>query len=176
VLNQSPLFIDVIRACTPEVSFTVNGREHHMRYYLTISIYPSWSVFMKGVHVLQQEKHRFFSMKQASVRKVIECVFSLLKKKRFNILVISARSYSQCTLDLIIRACIILHNMIIDDKRDSGYNDNYHTVTSVVALLITYEILTSLTIILQRKVHLTSELIFSNIQSYLIEHVWNKFH
>jgi hypothetical protein len=30
VLNQSPLFVDVIRGHTPEVSFTVNGREHHM--------------------------------------------------------------------------------------------------------------------------------------------------
>jgi hypothetical protein len=30
VLNQSPLFVDVIRGCTPEMSFTVNGHEHHM--------------------------------------------------------------------------------------------------------------------------------------------------
>jgi hypothetical protein len=45
------------------VSFTVNGRGHHMRYYLTDSMYPSWLVFMKGVHVPQPEKHRFFSMK-----------------------------------------------------------------------------------------------------------------
>jgi hypothetical protein len=41
VLNQSPLFIDVIRGHTPEVSFTVNGHEHHMRYYLSDGIYPS---------------------------------------------------------------------------------------------------------------------------------------
>jgi hypothetical protein len=63
VLNQSPLFIDVIRGCTPEVSFTVNGREHHMGYYLTDGIYPSWLVFVKGAPVPQLEKHRFFSMK-----------------------------------------------------------------------------------------------------------------
>jgi hypothetical protein len=30
VLNQSPLFVDVIRGHTPEVAFTVNGREHHI--------------------------------------------------------------------------------------------------------------------------------------------------
>jgi hypothetical protein len=41
VLNQFPLFIDVIRGHTPEVSFTVNDREHHMRYYLTDDIYHS---------------------------------------------------------------------------------------------------------------------------------------
>jgi hypothetical protein len=63
----------------------------------------------------------------------VECAFSLLKK-RFNIIVISDLSYSQHILDLIMRACIILHNMIIEDERDVGYDDNYHTATSVVAL------------------------------------------
>jgi hypothetical protein len=75
-----------------------------------------------------------------------------------------------------MRACIILRNMIIDDKRDGGYNKNYHTVIFVVALPVNYETSASLTSILQRKVHLTSELIFFNLQSDLIEHVQNKFH
>jgi hypothetical protein len=58
----------------------------------------------------------------------------------------------------------------------SGYDDNYHTVTSVVVAPITYEALPSLTTILQREAHLTSGLMFSSLQSDLIEHVWNKFH
>jgi hypothetical protein len=86
-------------------------------------------------------------MKQVSVRKDVECAFNLLKK-RFNILAISDRSYSQRTLNLIMHACIILYNMIIDNERDGGYDDNYHTVTSVVAPPITYEAPASLTIIL----------------------------
>jgi hypothetical protein len=109
-------------------------------------------------------------MKQASVRKDMECAFGLLKK-RFNILVIPDRSYSQRILDLIMRACIILHNVIIDDERDSGYDDNYHTVTPVVAPPVTYEAPASLTTILQKEAHLTSGLMFSNLQSDLIEHV-----
>ena len=80
------------------------------------------------------------------------------------------------TLGLIMRACIILHNMIIDDERDSGYDDNYHTVTSVVAPPVTYEAPASLTAILQREANLTSGLMFSNLQSDLIEHVRNKLH
>jgi hypothetical protein len=75
-----------------------------------------------------------------------------------------------------MRACIILHNMIIDDERDGDYDDNYHTATFVVALAINYEALASLTSILQMEVHLTSGLMFSNLQSDLIKHVWNKFH
>jgi hypothetical protein len=30
MLNQFPLFVDIIRGHTPELSFTVNAREHHM--------------------------------------------------------------------------------------------------------------------------------------------------
>jgi hypothetical protein len=51
------------------------------------------------------------------------------------------------------RACIILHSVIIDDEWDGGYNENYHTITSVVALPINYEALTSLTCILQKETH-----------------------
>jgi hypothetical protein len=109
-------------------------------------------------------------MKQASVRKDMECAFGLLKK-RFNILVIPDWSYSQRTLNLIMCACIILHNMTIDDERDGDYDDNYHTITSIVAPPVTYEAPASLTSILQRGAHLTSGLMFLNLQSDLIEHV-----
>jgi hypothetical protein len=128
-----------------------------------------------SVPVSQQEKNWFFSIKQASVRKDVKCVFDLLKKI-LNILAIPDRSYSQRTLGLIMCAYIILHNMIIDNEKDDSYNENYHTVTSVVATPVTYEAPTSLTIILQREAYLTSGLLFLNLQTDLIEHVWNRFH
>jgi hypothetical protein len=109
------------------------------------------------------------------VKKDVECAFDLLRK-RFNILAIPNQSYSQRTFDLIMRACIILHNMIIDDERDSGYDDNYYTVTSVIAPPVTYEASACLTTILQMEAHLISRLMFLNLQSDLIEHVWNNFH
>jgi hypothetical protein len=77
----------------------------------------------------------------------MECAFDLLKK-RFIILAMPDRSYSQRTFGLIMRACIILHNMIIDNERDGGYDENYHIVTSVIAPPVTYEALASLTTIL----------------------------
>jgi hypothetical protein len=53
--------------------------------------------------------------------------------------------------------------MIIDDERDGGYDDNYHTVTSAVAPPVNYEALTSLTNILQMEVYLASRLMFLNL-------------
>jgi hypothetical protein len=93
VLNQSSLFFDVIRGHTHEVTFIINGNEHHIGYYLTDDIYPSWPVFMKGVPLHQQGKHWLFLAKQSTLKKDVECTFDLLKK-RFNILTISSRSCS----------------------------------------------------------------------------------
>jgi hypothetical protein len=100
----------------------------------------------------------------------VKYAFSLLKE-RFNILVIIDRFYSQRTLILIMCARIILHNMIIDDERDDGYNENYHTVTSVITLSVTYEAPANLTTILQRETYLTSRLMFLNLRADLIKHV-----
>jgi hypothetical protein len=104
----------------------------------------------------------------------VECAFGLLKK-RFNILVILDRSYSQRTLGLIMRACIILHNMISDDERDDSFDENYHTVTSIVTPPVNYEAPASLTSIFQREMELTTGLMFLHLQPDLMEHVWNKF-
>jgi hypothetical protein len=41
------MFVDVIRGHSPKVTFTINGNEQG--YNLTDGIYPSWSVFKKGV-------------------------------------------------------------------------------------------------------------------------------
>jgi len=154
---------------------TVNNHEYNMGYYLADGIYPSWPVFMKGVPLPQLEKHRFFSEQQASVRKDVECAFGILKK-RFNILAIPGRSYSQRTLGLIMRACIILHNMIIDDERGGSFDENYETVTSFVGPAIHYNAPPSLAIRLQREAAMTSGQVYSQLQRDLIEHVWNKNH
>jgi hypothetical protein len=62
------------------------------------------------------------------------------------------------------------HNMIIDDERDDVYNDNYHTVTFVVAPPVTYEAPTILTTILQREMYFTSGLMFlrNQVDRYLV--------
>jgi hypothetical protein len=41
MLNQSSLFVDVIRGHTLKVYSIINGREHHMRDYLADGIYLS---------------------------------------------------------------------------------------------------------------------------------------
>jgi hypothetical protein len=47
VLNQSPLFLEVIKGEAPQVQFSVNGRQYNTGYYLADGIYPEWAAFMK---------------------------------------------------------------------------------------------------------------------------------
>jgi hypothetical protein len=71
-------------------------------------------------------------MKQASMMKDVKYVFDLLEK-RFNILVIPDRSYSQHTLRLIMRAYNILHNISLTMRETAA---TMRTITLSLPLLL----------------------------------------
>lgn len=171
VLNQSPLFTDVLRGEAPVVNFTMNGHEYHYGYYLADGIYPSWPVFMKGVTLPQSEKHRVFTAAQSAWRKDVECAFGVLKA-RFNILAVPGRSYSRRTLGLIMRACVILHNMIIDDERGTNLDNIYETVASNVGPAIHHHAPPSLAARIQMDTEMRESPMYTQLQHDLIEHVW----
>jgi hypothetical protein len=171
VLNQSPLFTDVLRGEAPVVNFTVNGHEYNRGYYLADGIYPSWPVFMKGITLPQCEKHQVFTNAQAAWRKDVECSFGLLKS-RFNIIAVPGRSYSQRTLGLIMRACVILHNMIIDDERDTDLDEIYETVASNVGPAIHNDAPPSLAARIQMDTEMRDSPMYAQLQQDLVEHVW----
>jgi len=60
----------------------------------------------------------YFAKKQEAARKDVERAFGVLQA-RFAILRGPARFWKQETLANIMYACIILHNMIVEDERDS---------------------------------------------------------
>jgi hypothetical protein len=173
VLNQSPLFTDVLRGEAPVVNFTVNGHKYNRGYYLADGIYPSWPVFMKDITLPQCEKHQVFINAQAAWRKDVECSFGLLKS-RFNIIAVPGRSYSQRTFGLIMRACVILHNMIIDDERDTDLDEIYEIVASNVGPAIHNDAPPSLTARIQMDTEMRDSPIYAQLQ--LVEHVWAHSH
>ena len=58
-----------------------------------------------------------------STRKNVECAFGVLQA-RFAIVRGPARLWRTKALDYIMKACIILHNMIIEDERDANGAEN----------------------------------------------------
>jgi len=117
VLNQSPLFTEVLRGEAPKVRYSVNGNEYNMGYYLVDGIYPEWAVFVKTIPLPQTEKAKLFAQHQEGARKDVEQAFGVLQA-RFAILHRLTHFWKRSTLAKIMKACVILHNMIIEDERD----------------------------------------------------------
>ncbi|XP_074377690.1 uncharacterized protein LOC141719208 [Apium graveolens] len=118
VLDQSPVFDDMLQDRAPEVNFTINGNNYNMGYYLTDGIYPEWSTFVKTIPRPQSEKRKLFSKYQESPRKDVERAFGVLQS-RFAIVRGPARFWDRADLGRIMKACIIIHNMIVEDERDT---------------------------------------------------------
>ena len=89
-----------------------------MEYYLTHGIYPEWATFVKTIPRPQGDKRRFLSKYQEGQQKDVERAFGVLQS-RFTIIRSPTRFWGKWDLAKIMRACIILHKMIVEDKRDT---------------------------------------------------------
>ncbi|XP_057425964.1 uncharacterized protein LOC130719355 [Lotus japonicus] len=58
VLNQSPVFNEVLRGAAPMVKFRVNETMYHMGYYLADGIYPEWGTFVKTIPMHKEKKSK----------------------------------------------------------------------------------------------------------------------
>ena len=102
----------------PEINYTLNGNNYNLGYYLADGIYPERATFVKTIPRPQSEKRKLFSKYQEGQRKDVERVFGVLQS-RFAIVRGPARFWDKGDLARIMRACIILHNMIVEDERDT---------------------------------------------------------
>ena len=118
VLDRSPVFDEVLQGHAPEVNYTINGNHYNKGYYLTDGIYPEWATFVKTIPRPQNDKRKLFSKYQESQRKDVERAFGVLQA-RFAIVRGPARFWDKADLGKIMRACIIMHNMIVEDERDT---------------------------------------------------------
>jgi hypothetical protein len=118
VLDQSPLFTQVLQGRAPAIEFAVNRTTYNMGYYLTDGIYPEWAAFVKTISRPKLAKHIKYAALQESARKDVERAFGVLQK-RWAIIRHPARLWEREELADIMYACVILHNMIVEDERDS---------------------------------------------------------
>ncbi|KAL7605275.1 hypothetical protein Lser_V15G14897 [Lactuca serriola] len=116
VLDQSPIFEDLLNGKAPDAPFTVNGNGYKYRYYLTDGIYPQYSTFVKAFRHPVEERDNFFKRRQEGARKDVERAFGVLKAK-WHIVEHAARPLDLEVLRYIMYACIIMHNMVVEDKR-----------------------------------------------------------
>ena len=117
VLNQSTLFIEQLKGQAPRVQYMVNGNQYNTGYYLADGIYREWAVFVKSISMPITEKDKLFAQEQEGKRKDIERAFGVLCH-RWTILKRPARLYDRGQIEKVVLACIILHNMIVEDEKE----------------------------------------------------------
>ena len=140
MLDHYFIFTKLAQGRAPPVNYSINGHDYTMGYYLADGIYPSWSTFVKTIQSPQGRKNSLFATTQESTRKDVERAFGVLQA-RFAIVCGPARLWRTEALDYIMKACIILHNMIIEDEHDAnGAEDfDYEQVPESIPTTVSHE-------------------------------------
>ncbi|KAJ0399190.1 hypothetical protein P43SY_004353 [Pythium insidiosum] len=165
------VIVDWLGGNAPVYSFTANGNEYSSCYLLCDGIYPSWSVFMKTISDPSCQKTKLFAKMQEAVRKDVERCFAVLQA-RFDIVNTPGRFWSVDVLRSIWKACVVMHNMIIEDDELTGTSDDIRdeaapaqsTARSPMAF---DQFLTQLG-------RLQDETKYAALQRDLVEHMWTE--
>jgi hypothetical protein len=124
ILGRSPLLHQLYQGTCPKVEFEVNGSTYTMPYWLGDGIYPRMATFVTGFAKPSTVIDKNFTLWHQSVRKDIERAFGVLQA-RWRILALPARHWDRQYLDDMVRSCVVLHNMIVEDERcDPEVRDN----------------------------------------------------
>lgn len=120
VLDHSPTIGKILAGeFPPSIPFKINKVRRTLPYYLADGIYPRWPLFAKTTQEATTKKGKAHAAAQEGVRKDIERAFGVLVS-RFHILQRPSRMWYRSDISNVMKACIILHNMIVEVRRD-GY-------------------------------------------------------
>lgn len=129
VLDRSNTILGMLRGENPlEVtnSYKINGNSRNWAYFLVDSMYPSWAIFIEpiphGRQVVLPDKESYFNTNQEAGRKDVERFYSVLEE-RFQALKQAIRFWYLSDIETIVKCCIILHNMVVEDKKKERERD-----------------------------------------------------
>jgi hypothetical protein len=169
VLDRSPIFVALAEGRTVHINYTINRREYTMRYYLADRIYPNLLTFVKTILRPLEAKRKYFASKQESTKKDVEWAFGMLQS-RFAIVRGPVQYWNKKTLANIMKACIIMHNMIIEDEgvMNLGF-DHEREVNSFIS--VSHGKIPELHDLLQTHNRIRDRGTSSQLQKDLIEHL-----
>ena len=134
VLDQSPVFAALAEDRTTPINYIIRGHEYIMGYYLADKFYSNWSIFVKTIPKSLGAKRKYFTSKQESARKDVEQAFGVLQSC-FTIVYGHVLYLDKETLANIMKTCIIMHNMIIEDEGAMNLEfDHEHEINSFILM------------------------------------------
>ncbi|RWR72185.1 putative nuclease HARBI1 [Cinnamomum micranthum f. kanehirae] len=150
---------------TPPTNYSINDHEYTTGYYLADGVYPSWATFVKTIPCPNRPKAINFAAAQESARKDVEHAFEVLHA-RFSI--------DRQTLQHIMKACIIMHNMIIEDERDQSLPPNYDAREGECSdQLVSHDHTAEFQDFIQNHLCIRDKRTHFQLQADLVEHMWH---
>ncbi|XP_024004963.1 uncharacterized protein LOC112082100 [Eutrema salsugineum] len=181
VLERSPVFDDILQGRAPKFQYWVNGHKYKMGYYLTDGIYPKWAAFIPTIPLPQDDKASLFATTQESARKDVERAFGVIQA-RFAIVRNPALFWDKEKIGNIMRASIILHNMIVENEWDgyTQYNieefqQGESSRTSQVDNEYSTETSSNIGNLIGIRNQIRDPQIHERLKKDLVENIWNKF-
>ena len=152
-----------------------------MAYYLTDGIYPKLTTFIQSITMPQEPKAVLFAQRQEAVRKDVERAFGVLQA-RFAIVKNPAFYWDKANIGKIMRTCIILHNIIVENERDgytqfdvSEFQQGDETRNSHVELTYSTDIPSNIANMMGVRTRIRDRQMHEQLKADLVEHVWRKF-
>ena len=124
--------------------YMINGTYRDYMYFLVDGIYPKYAIFQStGNKEEGTEEEKLFCMQQESVRKDVERVFAVLQCK-FQVLHRAFRGWDIGDITDIVEACIIIHNMIVENNVGEilldDNNDNINVNQQMVSTIFNHNV------------------------------------
>ncbi|CDF35116.1 unnamed protein product [Chondrus crispus] len=99
----------------PPLQYIINGQERNIPYWLVDGIYPKWPCFVHSIAEPGTPKEKLFSNRQESERKDVERAFGVLQAK-WHVIARPGRFWNIDFMHKVMKSCIILHNMCVEDR------------------------------------------------------------
>ncbi|XP_012833668.1 PREDICTED: putative nuclease HARBI1 [Erythranthe guttata] len=170
VLYSSPIFNDVVEGLATNIRFTINGRVYKQGYYLADGIYPCWSTIVQAIPDPQGRDKQLFTRLQEAYRKDVERTFDILQS-RFEFITGPCRLWHNAQIGEVMKCCIILHNMIVEDNRNQEGDD---FVEHVQQQPVDRDPIT-IAEYLSNRAGLTDTTHYFMLRNDLVEHVWKEY-
>ncbi|XP_023744295.2 uncharacterized protein LOC111892490 [Lactuca sativa] len=145
--------------------------EHTQKDIILQMVYPEWATMVKSFpHPADRKRIQFKEMQEAA-RKDVERAFGVLQY-RWAIVRGPARSWQLKNIKDIIYTCIILHNIIVENKGNaiSNWSDDVDPPIRVnrgPVEEVQYQI--------QRNSELRDNVVHHALRHDLMEHIWERF-
>ena len=130
---------------------------------------------MKSIKEPQTTKDKLYAERQERARKDVERAFGVLKQC-FKIVVEPSRLWYQADISNIMQACVILHNMIVEDEKDMvedfpDLNDAAGSSTAIAPQIHVGSI-PQFSKVVEKDAKIHDRTIHTQLKKDLVEHIW----